>query len=98
MTTPRYRPYNQTSLQHAPQWERIPPDLREAIGVVSTVLPFRTNQYVLDELIDWTNVPDDPMYRLNFPHRAMLDESDYLLLRDLVRSGFRLASGARRGR
>jgi L-lysine 2,3-aminomutase len=87
MTTPGYRPYNQNSLRHAPQWERIPPELREAITVVSTVLPFRTNQYVLDELVDWQNVPDDPMYRLNFPHRAMLDESDYLALRDLVRSG-----------
>ena len=87
MTASSYKPYNRTSIRRAPQWAEIPADLREAVDVVSTVLPFRTNQYVLDELIDWTNVPDDPIYRLNFPHRSMLDDGGYLELRDLIRSG-----------
>ncbi|HTU09104.1 MAG TPA: lysine 2,3-aminomutase, partial [Trebonia sp.] len=37
---------------------------RLAVRAVATVLPFRTNSYVLDELIDWDAAPDDPMYRL----------------------------------
>jgi hypothetical protein len=37
--------------------------LQEAVQVVSHVLPFRTNEYVLDQLIDWNNIPDDPIYR-----------------------------------
>jgi KamA family protein len=82
----KYTPYNRTSIQRAPQWNRIPQDLREAVNVVSRVLPFRTNQYVLDELIDWENIPDDPIFRLNFPHRAMLDADDYVELRDLLES------------
>lgn len=52
--------------------------------VVSEVLPFRANQYVLDELIDWSRVPDDPIYRLVFPHRDMLPPREYSLLRDLL--------------
>lgn len=52
--------------------------------MVSHVLPFRTNEYVLDHLIDWGNVPDDPIFRLNFPHRDMLPPAEYEQLRDLV--------------
>ena len=44
-----------------PQWGRIAPDVREAVEVVGRVLPFCTNRYVLDELIDWSRVPDDPI-------------------------------------
>ncbi|MET8561713.1 lysine 2,3-aminomutase [Streptomyces flaveolus] len=83
----RYKPYNRSSIQRAPQWEIIPHDLREAVEVVAHVLPFRTNQYVLEELINWDRIPDDPIFRLNFPHRTMLDPDDYTTLRDLVRSG-----------
>jgi hypothetical protein len=48
------------------------PDLQEAVQVVSHVLPFRTNEYVMEQLIDWNRIPDDPIYRLTFPHRDML--------------------------
>jgi L-lysine 2,3-aminomutase len=62
----------------------MPPDLQEAIQVISHVLPFRTNEYVMEQLIDWNNVPDDPIWRLTFPHRDMLPASEYEQLRDLV--------------
>ena len=51
------------------------------------VLPFRVNAYVLEELIDWDNVPDDPIYRLTFPHRDMLREPEYAAIRDLLSAG-----------
>ena len=34
---------------------------------VASVLPFRTNNYVVDNLIDWNNIPDDPIFQLTFP-------------------------------
>ena len=40
--------------------------------VVGHVLPFRVNSYVVDELIDWSRVPDDPIFRLTFPQAEML--------------------------
>jgi hypothetical protein len=54
------------------------------VQVVSHVLPFRTNAYVLDQLIDWNNVPNDPIFRMTFPHRDMLAPDDYAQLRELV--------------
>jgi len=35
---------------------------RFEMRVVASVLPFRVNQYVIDELIDWDNVPNDPIF------------------------------------
>ncbi|MFP3802059.1 lysine 2,3-aminomutase, partial [Paraburkholderia sp. SIMBA_027] len=65
----------------------LPSELQEAVDVVSRVLPFRVNPYVLNELIDWDKVPDDPIYRLTFPHRDMLKDDEYAAIRDLVREG-----------
>lgn len=59
-------------LSKLPQLPGLDPELRRDIEVVSAVLPFKVNNYVLDELIDWNAVPDDPIYRLTFPHRDML--------------------------
>ncbi|MEU9675405.1 lysine 2,3-aminomutase [Streptomyces parvus] len=42
------------------------------LRVVGSVLPFKVNEYVADELIDWSAAPDDPIFRLTFPHRDML--------------------------
>ena len=47
-------------------------DVREAVEVVGRVLPFRTNRYVVDHLIDWSRVPEDPIFQLVFPQRQML--------------------------
>ncbi|WP_425547460.1 KamA family radical SAM protein [Actinomadura vinacea] len=52
---------------------------------VATVLPFRTNAYVIEELIDWSAAPDDPIYRLVFPMPDMLPAADVARLADLLR-------------
>tara|TARA_B100000678_G_scaffold272673_1_gene262315 strand:+ start:1381 stop:2835 length:1455 start_codon:yes stop_codon:yes gene_type:complete len=74
------------NIAKSPQWARLSPDLREAVEVVGNVLPFRTNRYVLDELIDWTRVPDDPIFQLVFPQRGMLQSDEYREVRSLLRS------------
>jgi KamA family protein len=62
------------------------PDQRLAIRAVATVLPFRTNSYVVDELIDWSAAPDDPIYRLVFPQEDMLPADDVSHIAGLLRS------------
>ncbi len=57
---------------------------RLAVRAVGTVLPFRTNAYVIDELIDWTAAPDDPVYRLVFPQADMLPAADVALIAGLL--------------
>jgi len=83
-TLPKFKPYTRQSIRQAPQWALLTPEQQEAVQVISHVLPFRTNQYVLEQLIDWKNIPDDPIYRLVFPHRDMLPAHEYWQLRDLV--------------
>lgn len=48
------------------------PAMLEDMDVVANVLPFKANNYVVNELIDWDNAIDDPIFRLTFPHRDML--------------------------
>jgi KamA family protein len=80
----KFKPYTRTSIQDAPQWERIPEEIREATLLVSKILPFRTNPYVMSELIDWDRIPDDPIFRLTFPHRDMLLPEEYSRMHDLM--------------
>lgn len=47
----------------------------------ASVLPMRTNNYVVTQLIDWSAVPDDPMFQLTFPQPGKLRESS---IRDFV--------------
>jgi L-lysine 2,3-aminomutase len=54
---------------------------------VSAVLPFRVNDYVIEILIDPKSVPSDPIFQLTFPQRGMLEEKDFLHMRDLVAKG-----------
>lgn len=58
-----------------------------ALKAVSAVLPFRVNDYVLGELIDWDDIPNDPIYQLTFPQAGMLGRADFLRLQDLVVGG-----------
>ncbi len=67
-----------------PQMENIPGDITEAIEVVGRVLPFKTNNYVIDELIDWNNIATDPIFTLNFPRREMLEKKHYRLIKNLL--------------
>ena len=49
----------------------------EAIEVVGNVLPFKTNNYVVNELINWDDIDNDPMFKLTFPQKGMLSDEHY---------------------
>ena len=72
----RFRAYTAKHLDMLTQRAGLPASTRLAVRAVATVLPFRTNTYVTEELIDWDLAPDDPMYRLVFPQPDMLPEPD----------------------
>ena len=63
---------------------RLDPEQRFAMHVVANVLPFRVNEYVIEELIDWGNIPEDPVFQLTFPQRGMLDEESYSRMSSLL--------------
>jgi KamA family protein len=72
----RFRAYGARHLDMLAQRAGLCDADRLAIRAVAAVLPFRTNSYVVDELIDWDAAPDDPIYRLVFPQPDMPPRSD----------------------
>jgi KamA family protein len=43
------------------------------------------NNYVIDELIDWSRVPDDPIFVLTFPQQEMLQPQHFGRMADALR-------------
>ncbi len=80
----KYRPYQRRDLDSIEQLAALPADHREAMKAVATVLPFRVNAYVVEDLIDWDRAPEDPMYQLTFPQPGMLKSEDLARMRDLL--------------
>lgn len=79
--------YNSFTLHNykaIPQLSKLTPEQIEAIEVVGRVLPFKTNNYVINELIDWDNIPDDPIFTLTFPRSEMLPTTAYNKVKSLL--------------
>ena len=83
----RYESINVHNFEDVPQIRALPPDERHDVRVVAQVLPFKSNRYVVDDLIDWNAVPDDPIYRLTFPHRDMLEPAAFRRIEALLDAG-----------
>jgi len=66
------------------QLKKLDEDVIQEIKVVASVLPFRVNEYVIEELIDWQQAPDDPIFRLTFPNKTMLPEHLYNSTKNLI--------------
>ena len=69
--------YALRDLDNIPQLQMLSAEQRFAIKVVSSVLPFRVNNYVIEELIDWSNVPEDPIFQLTFMQKDMLSHNQF---------------------
>lgn len=83
----KYRSYAQHNYRQIPQISRLSEEEIEAIDVVSHVLPFKSNNYVVDELINWDNVPDDPIFTLTFPRKEMLLPEHYNMMKAAMDRG-----------
>ncbi|MGE3173530.1 MAG: KamA family radical SAM protein [Planctomycetota bacterium] len=76
--------FTRRDLDRIPQLQRLSSDDLLSMKAVASVLPFRVNDYVVDELIDWEHVPEDPIYQLTFPQPGMLQDGDLQRMRDLL--------------
>jgi KamA family protein len=83
----RFRAYTVKHLDKLTARAGLDADERLAVRAVATVLPFRTNEYVVERLIDWDAAPDDPIYRLVFPQPDMLPETDVKEISALLARG-----------
>lgn len=80
-----YKGYNFERFRKTPYFGNLDKHFQHSIEVVSKVLPFRVNEYVLDNLINWDDVPNDPIFQLVFPQKGMLNQGDYELMSNLVK-------------
>jgi KamA family protein len=83
----RFRAFTAKHLDALVQRAGLSATERMAIKAVGMVLPFRTNSYVVDTLIDWDAAPEDPIFRLVFPQAAMLDAADVNRVTRLLANG-----------
>jgi len=82
----RYQVYTERHIDQIPALQRLTEEQRFTMRVVAQVLPFRVNQYVIDELIDWDQVPNDPIFQLTFPQKGMLQPEDYERMAEAMRN------------
>ncbi|MCK8516204.1 lysine 2,3-aminomutase [Methylonatrum kenyense] len=81
----RFQVFTARNLARIPGVSHLPESQRFAMQVVASVLPFRVNDYVVEELIDWDRVPDDPIFQLVFPQRDMLAPESFSRMAEAIR-------------
>ena len=80
----KYQVYARHNLDKLPFYGKLGQEQVQSIRIVSEVLPFKTNNYVVNELIDWDNFQEDPLFILNFPQKEMLSPRQFKSLSGMV--------------
>lgn len=83
----KYQIYSLHNYRKIPQIEKFSEQDLKNIDVVGHVLPFKTNNYVVNELIDWDNFHEDPIFILNFPQKGMLHTEDFENMASVLSEG-----------
>lgn len=73
----KYKVFTHRQIDQIEQLQALPQELRFAMKVVAQILPFRVNNYVIEELIDWNNIPEDPIFQLTFPQQGMISPEHF---------------------
>jgi len=74
---PSLKSYTLANFREIPQIQKLTEQEQFEMEVVGNVLPFKANNYVIEQLIDWNNIPNDPMYVLTFPQKGMLKQDHF---------------------
>ncbi len=82
----KYKQYTLKNYLKIPQLKKICETVASDIGIVGRVLPFKTNNYVVDELINWDDYENDPLFKLNFPQKKLMDRKHFDQISDLTKS------------
>ena len=70
--SPSLKSYTLANFRTLPQIQNLSEQEQFEMEVVGNVLPFKVNNYVVEQLIDWNNIPNDPIFVLTFPQKGML--------------------------
>jgi len=84
--SPSLKSYTLANFRGLPQIQNLSEETQFEMEVVANVLPFKANNYVVEQLIDWNNIPNDPMYVLTFPQKEMLKPEHYKKMATLLKN------------
>ncbi|MGI0102035.1 MAG: KamA family radical SAM protein [Nitrosotalea sp.] len=85
-SSPSYKSYTLANFKEIPQIKKLSKQVQFEMEVVGNVLPFKTNNYVVERLIDWKNIPNDPMFILTFPQKNMLKPKHFSMMAKAIRN------------
>ena len=80
----KYKQINIDNFKHDKYVLKLPKNIIEDIEIVGQVLPFRANNYVTKELINWDSYETDPIFHLCFPQREMLSPENYQIIKNAI--------------
>ncbi|MEE9551759.1 MAG: lysine 2,3-aminomutase, partial [Gammaproteobacteria bacterium] len=86
VSSPKFKVYTERQIDKILPFQHLPDGLQFEIKVVAKILPFRVNQYVIDELINWDNPEEDPLFILIFPQREMLEPDVFEQMASLLKN------------
>lgn len=75
--------YTNHTFPKSPYFDRLPAEEKEHFRTLSSLFHFKLNDHV-SSLIDWDNIPNDPIYRYTFLRKEMLSAQDYAFLSAVV--------------
>jgi len=84
----KYQSFTLRNFRDIPQVKRhLSEEEQFDIEVVGNVLPFKANNYVIDQLIDWERYRKDPIFTLTFPQKDLLKPAHYREMAKAIRGG-----------
>jgi hypothetical protein len=86
-TTERYRAVGARQVLQDERFQALSAEVRRGVEVLSHVLPFRTNQYVVDELVDWERSRTIRSSSSPFPSAGCSSDVDYGRMGELLGGG-----------
>ena len=85
--SPRIQTYTLANFRNLPQIQKLSEEHQFEMEVVGSVLPFKANNYVVEQLIDWNNIPNDPIFVLTFPQKEMLKPKHFEKMAGILKEG-----------
>ena len=86
--SPSLKSYTLANFRTLPQVQNLSEETQFEMEVVGNVLPFKANNYVVEQLIDWNNIPNDPIFVLTFPQKGMLKPEHYEKMATALKNNF----------
>ena len=81
----KYKAFTINNISSIPQFDKFSKELLYDFSVVSKIFPFKVSNYVTDELINWDNLENDPIFKLTFPQKGMLSEEHFKLIEETLK-------------